>query len=386
MRCVTARSFSSLSLVLLALCFGAVSLTGCGGDSKDGPPKRSDSTGNKDNKENKDSKDSTSTKDGNGELTHVTVAYVTNGVDPFWNIAKAGCREAEKELNVTCVVKEPANGLDDQKRMLETLMNDDTVSGIAISPINAENQVDQINELVKKKQYVITHDSDAPKSDRLCFIGMHNYKAGRAAGKLVKEAIPDGGEIVIFVGRLDQLNAQQRRQGVIDEVLGRPMPADLNNINFDASDAQSLKSPDEKYVILDTRTDNFDRGQAKSNAEAAISRYTNLSCMVGLFAYNTPQCLLAVKDAGKAGQIKLVSFDEDKDTLNGIKEGSVHGTISQQPDRYGYHSVRILAGLARGDQSVLPKDGYLEVDYIVVKKDNVEAHQARTQRLLEAGK
>lgn len=383
MRRVIARSVFSASILTLMLSVALGSLTGCGGDSKDGPPKKKDApTPKKDTSSTKDAKDKGTAK----PLTHVTVAYVTNGVDPFWNIAKAGCREAEKEFNVTCIINEPANGLDDQKRMLEALMNNDAVRGIAISPINADNQVDQINELVKKKRNVITHDSDAPKSNRLCFIGMHNYKAGRAAGKLVKEALPDGGEIVIFVGRLDQLNAQQRRQGVIDEVLDRPMPADLNNITFDTSDIKDLKSKDDKYVILDTRTDGFDRGQAKSNAEAAISRYPKLACMVGLFAYNTPQCLLAVKDANKVGQIKLVSFDEDKDTLNGIKDGAVHGTISQQPDRYGYESVRILAGLARGDQSVLPKSGFVEVDYIVVKKDNVEKHQARTQRLLEAGK
>lgn len=380
MRSVHARLVSCTSILTLVLSFA---LVGCGGDSKDGPPKKSDATkGTKD----KGTKDQSAKDQGAGKnMTHVTVAYVTNGVDPFWNIAKAGCRQAEKDFNVTCIVNEPANGLDDQKRMLEALMNNDKVAGIAISPINAENQVDQINELVKKKSNIITHDSDAPKSDRLCFIGMHNYKAGRAAGKLVKEALPDGGEIVIFVGRLDQLNAQQRRQGVIDEVIGKAIPADLSNINFDAPDAKNLKSADDKYVVLDTRTDSFDRGQAKSNAEAAISRYPKLSCMVGLFAYNTPQCLLAVKDAQKVGQIKLVSFDEDKDTLNGIKEGAVHGTISQQPDQYGYESVRVLAGLARGDRTVLPESGYIEVDYIVVKKDNVEKHQARTQRLLDAG-
>jgi len=31
---------------------------------------------------------------------------------------------------------------------------------------------------------------------------MDNYEAGRMCGKLVKKALPDGGEIMIFVGRL----------------------------------------------------------------------------------------------------------------------------------------------------------------------------------------
>ena len=70
---------------------------------------------------------------------------------------------------------------------------------------------------------LITNDSDAPKSKRLAFIGTNNYKAGRALGKLVKEALPEGGDVVLFVGRLEQLNARQRRQGVIDELLERPV-------------------------------------------------------------------------------------------------------------------------------------------------------------------
>ena len=35
------------------------------------------------------------------------------------------------------------------------------------------------------------------------------------------EAMPEGGEVTIFVGRLGQLNADLRRQGLIDELLGR---------------------------------------------------------------------------------------------------------------------------------------------------------------------
>ena len=62
--------------------------------------------------------------------------------------------------------------------------------------------------------------------------------------------------------------------------------------------------------------------------------------MVGLFAYNPPQCLAAIKGAGKAGKIKVVGFDEQDDTLAGIQEGSVYGTVSQQPFRYVLAELR----------------------------------------------
>ena len=54
------------------------------------------------------------------------------------------------------------------------------------------------------------------------YVGMDNYRAGRMAGALVKEALPEGGNVVIFIGRLEQDNSKRRRQGTIDEILDRP--------------------------------------------------------------------------------------------------------------------------------------------------------------------
>jgi ribose transport system substrate-binding protein len=303
------------------------------------------------------------------------LAYVCNGVDPFWNVAAAGVRAAEKEFNVQCEVLMPPNGIVDQKRMVEALLVRG-VDGIAISPIDANNQVDLINEACKRTN-LITQDSDAPQSQRLCFVGMDNYKAGRAAGKLVKEALPQGGKTMIFVGRLEQLNAQQRRQGIIDELLDRPEQS-MHSTKFDPP-GHELKGA--KYTIISTRTDNFDFAKAKSNAEDAMAAYPDLACMIGLFAYNAPNCLEAVKAAGKTGQIKLVSFDENEATLQGIVDGSVYGTVSQQPYQYGYHSVRILTGLAKGDKSVLPPNKFHEVDIKVVRKDNIDSFWAELKKL-----
>ncbi len=304
----------------------------------------------------------------------VKLAYVTNGIDPFWNVAAAGAKAGAKEFNAEVEVLMPKD-LPDQKRMIEGLLARG-IDGIAISPIDAKNQVGFIDEAAGQT-HVITHDSDAPASKRRCFVGMDNYNAGRAAGKLVKETLPDGGKIMIFVGRLEQLNAQQRRQGVIDEVLDRP-----------AQSADALKADPPtgeltggKYVIVSTRTDGFDYAKAKANAEDAMVATPDLACMVGLFAYNAPMCLEAIKGAGKTGKIKVVSFDEQDATLQGIKDGAVHGTVSQQPYQYGRHSVRILAGLARKDASVLPPKGFLEIEIRVVKKDNVDAFWEELKKL-----
>lgn len=313
--------------------------------------------------------------DTGGADARIKLAYVTNAIDPFWTIASEGVAAAEKEFDVDCLVLMPPKGLVDQQRMVEAQLANG-VQGIAISPIDAANQVDFINQAAALTN-VITQDSDAPDSDRLCFIGMNNYSAGRAAGRLIKEALPEGGKVMLFVGRLEQLNGQQRRQGIIDELLDRPEQS-LENMTLDPNTARIVG---DKYSIEGTRTDNIDYPKAKSNAEDAMASIEDLACMVGLYAYNMPLCLEAVKEAGKLGTIKLVSFDEADGTLQGIADGHVYGTISQQPFMYGFESVRILAGLARGDQSVLPENGFLEVDFVEVRKDNVDGFWTELKEL-----
>src|SRR5687768_10622896 len=190
------------------------------------------------------------------------VAYVTNGVDSFWVIAQAGAEAGGKMYDAQVEVHMPSEGAADQKRIVEDLLIRG-LDGIAISPIDAENQTSLINDAAKRTR-VITQDSDAPKSDRLLYIGMDNYDAGRMVGQLVKEALPDGGKVAIFVGRLEQDNARLRRQGVIDEVLGRSH----DNKRFDPPGGE-LKAG--KFTIVATLTDQFDRARAKDRKSTRLN-------------------------------------------------------------------------------------------------------------------
>ena len=292
------------------------------------------------------------------------VAYVTNGVDSFWVIAEAGAKAGGKEYNADVEVLMPSEGVAHQKRMVEDLLVRG-IDGIAVSPIDAENETSLINEAAAKTN-VITQDSDAPKSNRLMYIGMDNYDAGRMVGQLVKEAIPGGGKIAIFVGRLEQDNARLRRQGVIDEVMGRSH----DRTRFDPPGGE-LKAG--KFTIVATLTDQFDRARAKSNCEDMLSLHPDLACVVGLFAYNTPMCLEALRSQQKLGKVKVAAFDEQAETLQAIKDGNCQGTVVQDPFKYGVESVRVLAALARGDQTVIPANKYLDVPARQIRKDNVDA-------------
>ncbi len=299
---------------------------------------------------------------GQGGNHKPTVAYVTNGIASFWVIAQKGAEAGAKEFDVNVEVRMPPKGVADQKRMVEELLAK-KMDGIAISPIDPANQGDLLDEIAQQTR-LITQDSDAPASKRLCYIGMDNYSAGRMCGELVKQALPNGGSVMLFVGRLGQDNARQRRQGVIDALLNRESDPTRDDPN-----GQEIRG--DKYVILDTRTDNFDFARAKALAQDAISKYPELGCMVGLFAYNPPQILGAVAEANKLNQIKIVGFDEEAPTLQGILDGSVYGTVVQNPFEYGRASVRVLAALQRGDSSVIPANKFIDIPARSITKENV---------------
>src|SRR3989440_795711 len=192
------------------------------------------------------------------------VAFVTNNASDFWTIARKGCEKADNELPYVDVeFKIPGEGTAaEQRRIIDDLLAKG-VNGIAISPVDPANQTQMINEAAKQV-LVVTQDSDAPNSDRACYLGTDNVAAGRQAGGLIKEALPQGGKIMIFVGKLCARNAQERLQGIKETLQG-------SNVE-----------------ILDVRTDDTDRVRAKSNASDTLVKYPEVAALVGLWSYNGP--------------------------------------------------------------------------------------------------
>lgn len=295
------------------------------------------------------------------------VAFVSNGVASFWTIAAAGVKAAGEKVGVQTETLMPVEGISDQKRIIEDLLTRG-IDGIAVSPIDAANQVELLNQAAKRTA-VVTADSDAPGSDRAVYIGMDNYSAGRLCGDLVREAMPNGGTVMLFIGRMEQDNAKRRRQGVIDAILGRP----ANPGNYDPPSGVIEANG---YKILGTLTDQFDRAKGKANAEDSLAKYPDLGCMVGLFAYNPPLMLEALAQANKLGKVKVVAFDEDDATLAGIQKGTVHGTVVQNPYMYGYKSVEVLAELAKGNKSVIPANQFIDIPARQIRKAEVDAFWA----------
>ena len=94
--------------------------------------------------------------------------------------------------------------------------------------------------------------------------------------------------------------------------------------------------------------------------------------MVGLWSYNAPAILNTVKDAGKLGKVKTIAFDEDDQTLQGVKDGHIFATVVQQPFGFTYEAVKRMVLALRGDKSQIPADGKVIYPTQIIQQDKVD--------------
>jgi ribose transport system substrate-binding protein len=285
------------------------------------------------------------------------LAFVSNNAATFWTIARSGCQDAEKALgNVQVDFRIPSAGsVGEQQQILDDLVAKG-VDGIAVSPIDAGNQIEFLNKIAGQTLLICT-DSDAADSKRVCYIGTDNFAAGVEAGKLIKEALPNGGKIMVFVGFTDAQNSKDRFGGIKKELEG-------SNIQ-----------------IIDLRTDDADPVRAQKNAEDTLVAHTDVACLVGLYSYNGPAILNAVRASGKKGKVKIVCFDENDETLEGVASGDIYGTVVQQPYEFGKQAITKMAQHLGGDTSALA-GGKQIVPTRSLKQADIALFQADLKKML----
>lgn len=290
-----------------------------------------------------------------GKTFHL--AFVTNNASDFWTIAHKGTDKADAELTDAEVeFKMPQGGTAaEQKQIIDDLLAKG-VDGIAISLVDPANETEMVNEAAKKT-LVFTQDSDAPKSNRSCYVGTDNVAAGHMAGDAIKKSLPAGGKIMVFVGKSDAQNAKERFQGIKEALAG-------SNV-----------------TILGVLTDDTDRVRAKANVADTLVKTPDIAALVGLWSYNGPAIYSAVKDANKVGKVKIICFDEEDDTLAGIRAGAIDATVVQQPFEFGYQAVKNMEKVLTGDKSVIPADKKVIVPTQIIDKATVEEFTKKLKEL-----
>lgn len=304
-----------------------------------------------------DKKDEGSPAGGTAPIKKLKLAFVSNNAANFWSFARAGCNEAAKELgDVDVDFRITTTGSSAEQRQILDDLVAKGVDGIAVSVNDPDNQTEFLNKIASQT-LLICCDSDAAASKRACYIGTDNEAAGVQAGNMIKECLPNGGKIMLFVGHSDAQNAVERAGGIKRALEG-------SNVQ-----------------IVDIRTDDTDAVRAQKNAEDTLVKYPDIACLVGLWNYNGPAILNAVRGAGKIGQVKIVCFDDEADTLAGIASGAIYGTVVQNPFIFGQEAVTRMDKYLRGDKTAFG-DGKIYIPTRDIKQANVAAYQAEVKKIL----
>lgn len=300
--------------------------------------------------------------------TRTRLAFVTNNPSDYWTICRKGAEAAARDLNakgagdlstvdVQFVLPDDGTAVT-QKKDIDDLLAQG-VAGVAVSPVDPTSETPYLNGVAARTN-LITADSDAAASRRLCYVGTDNRAAGVMAGELLKKALPQGGQVMLFVGLEGAQNAHDRIAGIEDALRGS------------------------RIKILGVRTDDTDHARAKQNVADTLAKYPRIAGLVGLWSYNGPAIADVVRAKGRAGKVRVVAFDEATQTLDAVRDGVIYGTVAQQPYRFGYESVKMLAALARGDKSVLPAGGRLIVPTLAITRGTLAAYRAMHKRQLAA--
>jgi len=278
------------------------------------------------------------------------VPNVPNTSNAFWGLLlRGGELYAEVAGNVALEFSVITNvTMEAQQHVLRNLIADG-VDGIAVSPVDAETQTALLDEIAAKTLLVCV-DSDAADSKRACYIGSDNVAAGKQAAELIKAALPQGGTIVLFVGHANARNAKDRIDGIQAALVG-------SNIQ-----------------ILNTIEDGGDYVVAVKNAQDTLANQPDLAGLVGIYSYDGPAILAAAREAGKVGQVKIVCFDDDNETMAGVAAGDVYGTVVQEPFEMGVKTVFVMERYLSGSKT-MSAVGKSILPTRAVTQDTLESYQ-----------
>ena len=129
-------------------------------------------------------------------------------------------------------------------------------------------------------------------------------------------------------------------------------------------------------------TDDANPASARDNAYQTLKKYPDIAGMVGLWSYNGPSIVQALRPEGKLGTIKIVCFDDERETLAAIKDGTIFGTVAQQPFEYGYQAVKTAEKILKGDRSVIPGNKTITIPTVVIQRNNLDEYTKKLNLLL----
>jgi ribose transport system substrate-binding protein len=160
------------------------------------------------------------------------------------------------------------------------------------------------------------------------------------------------------------------------------LPGQLNHEERVAGFKETMASKYPDIEIVSTVNGKADQTIAATMMSGVLQANPDVSGIFASDATSGVGVATAVKEAGKAGQVKIVSFDTDKGTLDLIKDGTITASVAQGTWNMGYWSMMFLYTLHHDlvnpvdgwkDKNINPLPPSVDTGTNMVTKDNVDA-------------
>ncbi|HET9081876.1 MAG TPA: substrate-binding domain-containing protein [Trebonia sp.] len=231
-------------------------------------------------------------------------------------------------------------------------------AGIALAAISATAFTSSVANAMDRGIPVVTYNADGEYingkpvigTNRLCYVGQSLYSSGQSMGEQIKQVLPGGGEIVIFIPQVGTGNTQPRYDGAVS-VLGSSY-----HVQEEATGAQESVEP------------------------AAMKAYLNAhkSSLKGAFAVDsgdTEYLGAQLKSLGMS--IPAGGFDTTGQTVPNVQNGTLSFTIYQDPYLQGFLPVLYLYLYNISGGVLVPPD--TDTGLSVVTKTNVGPYVAASR-------
>jgi ABC-type sugar transport system substrate-binding protein len=291
------------------------------------------------------SQSSTGGSSGNGQ-----VAAVIKGLDnPFFQAMQKGIQDQAKAqgTNVTVQAATSITDTTGQADKLQTVAGQNNGCYI-VNPISGTNLIQSLVQISNSGKPIINIDNpispDAAKTAGLkisTYIGTDNISAGKTAAAEMAKLLPNGGDVALIGGLAGDTTSQARLTGF----------------------QQGVSST---IHVVQTVAADWDRQKALT---AAGDILRSRPALKGFFVANDDMALgvsRAIADAGKQGQVQVVSVDGIQDALKAIQAGTLSATVSQYPYTIGAMGMEACKAAMAG--KTLPAN--VTAPVLVVTKDN----------------
>jgi len=246
----------------------------------------------------------------------------------FWQAVKVGADKAAKELGITInfVGPESESMIDAQTDMFETALARKP-QAICFAALDAVAQAPLVARAKAQGIPVVTFDATVNTDDPVSYVATDSLAAGGIAADKMNEALgAKGGKVAVIAS--DQTNTTQimRRDGFVNQVKAKYPNIKIVDIVYGAD---PLKSTEVATSVM------------VSNPDLAGFYACNEGTAVGLAN--------AIKELNLKGKIIAIGFDSGKLQLDAIRDGTLYGSIQQNPVLIGYDAIQMAYKAYKGE-------------------------------------